>query len=231
MNRPPLCMDPPDGADSRHGPALNAGGRQPLVDEAPGTAGFGGRGRQPLRAVRIGLFRHFPVDQRFPTGWRTSAELRIWHERYDQAETSVGEFDAGGVAWQACLASDLPRARVTAATVFPGEVEHTALLREVQFGPFDTGDLRLPVWLWRGWLWFAWTAGHPSQRACRDEFRRRVVAVAERLSATDRDTLVVSHAGMMAYLSAALRRRGFAGPRLRMAAHAKAYVYEKCGQV
>jgi hypothetical protein len=43
------------------------------------------------------------------------------------------------------------------------------------------------------------------------------------------DTLVVSHAGMMAYLSAELRRRGFAGPKLRWAKHATAYIYEKNG--
>jgi hypothetical protein len=54
------------------------------------------------------------------------------------------------------------------------------------------------------------------------------VALAERLSASDQDTLVVSHAGMMAYLSAELRRRGFAGPKLRIAKYATAYIYEKC---
>ena len=53
--------------------------------------------------------------------------------------------------------------------------------------------------------------------------------MAERLCAADRDTLVVSHAGMMAYLSADLRRRGFGGPKLRIANHAKVYIYEKRG--
>ena len=41
------------------------------------------------------------------------------------------------------------------------------------------------------------------------------------------DTLVVSHAGMMAYLSADLRRRGYSGPKLRIAKHATLYTYEK----
>jgi hypothetical protein len=69
--------------------------------------------------------------------------------------------------------------------------------------------------------------GHPSQRACREEFRQRVRAAADRLNALDQDTLVVSHAGMMAFLSVELRRRGFAGSKLRIAKHATAYLSER----
>jgi hypothetical protein len=54
-----------------------------------------------------------------------------------------------------------------------------------------------------------------------------MLSVADRLCMAQADTLVVSHAGMMAYLSAELRRRGFAGPRLRIAKHATVYEYER----
>lgn len=178
-------------------------------------------------AVRIGLLRHFPVAQQLPVGWRTAADLRVWREGYDHAETLVGAFDLGGVAWQACISSDLNRTCVTARAVFNGPIVRTALLREPEFAPFQTGNLRLPVWTWRGLLQLSWLTGHKSQRACRDDFRRRVGAVADQLCAADQDTLVVSHAGMMAFLSRELRRRGFAGPKLRIAKHATAYVYEK----
>jgi broad specificity phosphatase PhoE len=180
-----------------------------------------------LIAVRIGLLRHFPVDQKFPTGWRTAADLQAWRDRYDLAETFVGEFDLGGVDWQACISSDLPRTCITANAVFLGEVKHTALLREPQFTTFKTGNLRLPFWVWRWLLRFSWMMGHRSQRDCRDEFHRRVMALADQLSALEQDTLVVSHAGMMAYLSAELRHRGFVGPKLRIAKHATAYIYHK----
>src|SRR5689334_23037164 len=43
---------------------------------------------------------------------------------------------SGGVDWQACISSDLPRARITASAVFRGEIAHTDLLREPQFAPF-----------------------------------------------------------------------------------------------
>ena len=179
--------------------------------------------------MRIGLLRHFPVEQKFPAGWRTAADLQVWREQYDMAQTSVGEFNLGGVVWQACISSDLPRARITASAVFHGEVVHMDLLREPQLAEFKTGNLRLPIWVWQWLLRLSWITGHRSLRACRDEFRRRVLAVADRLSALEQDTLVVSHAGMMAYLSAELRRRGYLGPKLRIAKHATAYIYEKNG--
>ncbi len=178
-------------------------------------------------SVHIGLLRHFPVEEAFPTGWRTSAELIAWRERYDQAAAVVGPAELGNIAWQSCLSSDLPRALVTAGEVFSGRFEATSLLREPEFLPFQTGNLRLPALAWRWILRLSWMTGHSSQRACRDDFQRRVLAVADRLGTADCDTLVVSHAGMMFYLSAELRRRGFIGPKLRMPNYATVYLYRR----
>lgn len=177
--------------------------------------------------MRIGLIRHFPVDEPLPTGWKTSAELLEWRQRYDQAEIRIGQSNLGPGGWQRCLSSDLPRAVMTAKAVFAGEIELTDLLREAEFAPFQTGSLRLPIWMWKWILRFVWLTGHRSQQATRDDFRRRVLAVADRLCGVQEDVLVVSHAGMMAYLSAELRRRGFNGPKLRIADHATVYIYEK----
>jgi len=177
--------------------------------------------------MRIGLIRHFPVDQPLPAGWKTAAELADWRQRYDVANTLIGQADVGAGTWCMCLASDLPRTEATARAIFSGNIELTSLLREPEYTPFRTGRLRLPVWMWRWVLMLCWLTGHQSQRACRDDFRRRVQAAADRLCALNADTLVVSHAGMMAYLSAELKRRGFSGPKLRIAKHAKLYAYER----
>jgi broad specificity phosphatase PhoE len=99
------------------------------------------------------------------------------------------------------------------------------LLREPQIAQFNTGKLRLPILAWQILLRLSWLTGHHSQREYRDEFRQRVLNVAERLSASTQDMLVVSHAGMMAYLGMELRRRGFAGPKLRVAEHGIIYTY------
>lgn len=177
--------------------------------------------------MRIGLIRHFQVVEQFPTGWKTAAELVEWRQRYDQAQVIVGNADLGDGRWAACISSDLPRTQITANAVFAGTIESTPLLREAEFAQFRTGNLRLPVTVWKWILRLSWMTGHRSQKGPRDEFRRRVQAVADRLCTLEANTLVVSHAGMMAYLSAELRRRGFSGPRLRVAKHATVYTYEK----
>ena len=177
--------------------------------------------------MRIGLMRHFPVEQRFPSGWKTAADLHQWRQQYDASPAILGQADFGPHQWTQCISSDMERALATAKAVFPGPVETTLLLREPDFAPFQTGGLRLPVWIWRWVLVSAWATGHKSQRACRDEFRRRVVAAADLLQAGAGDILVVSHAGMMTYLSAELRRRGFRGPKLRLPSHATLHIYEK----
>lgn len=177
--------------------------------------------------MRIGLVRHFPVEERFPTGWRTAAELLLWRQQYDASPTMVGRADIDSSHWDECISSDLERAVATATAVFGGPFEKTAVLREPEFAQFQTGALRLPVWIWRWVLRLSWMCGHSSQRSCRDEFRCRVVAAADLLEERSGNILVVSHAGMMAYLSEELRRRGFVGPRLRIPKHATLYVYER----
>jgi len=175
--------------------------------------------------MRIGLFRHFPVLEPIPSGWRNAAELDTWRNRYDASETRPGPFNLGGIHWQACVASDLPRAAFTARSVFNGPIELTPLLREAEFATLGSGNLRLPVRAWIWWLQLAWAIGHPSQRACRDAFRHRVRHMTDRFLATDRDTLVVCHAGTIIHLAKALRRHGYSGPRFTLPRHAHAYVF------
>jgi hypothetical protein len=177
--------------------------------------------------MRIGLVRHLPVGQQLPRGWMSTAELLEWRRQYDASPVIFGPTDVGSFEWTECLSSDLERAIATAKVVFGGSIEQTSLLREADFAPFKTGRLRLPVWVWRMMLGLSWATGHRSQRANRDEFRRRVVDAADLLEAKQGDILVVSHAGMMSYLSKELRRRGFLGPKLRMPRHATLYLYEK----
>jgi len=177
--------------------------------------------------MRIGLIRHFKVEQALPSGWMTAADLQLWRTRYDSARVVPVPVNLGAGTWTVCMSSDLDRAIATAKAAYQGEIEVTPRLREPEFAQFQTGRLRLPVWLWRWVLRFCWLTGHPSQRQCRDDFRSRVSGIADLLDGRSEDILVISHAGMMAYLSAALTKRGYVGPKLRMPEHARLYVYEK----
>ena len=177
--------------------------------------------------MRVGLLRHLRVEQPLPTGWKTAAELHAWRSGYEASPVIQSPIELGPVRWETCLSSDLQRAATTAEIAFGAKVELTPLLREVDFAEFRTGQLKLPVWIW-GWVFrLCWITGHRSQRAHRDEFRNRIVAVADLIESRGGDVLVVSHAGIMAFLSAELRRRNFTGPKFRMAEHAKVYLFER----
>jgi len=177
--------------------------------------------------MRVGLVRHFPVAEPWPNGWVTSDDLRHWRQRYEAAEPVVGPIDVSVVAWQRCLSSDLKRAFVTAQRAYSGTILATPLLREVDVPALPTGRLRLPVWGWRLLLRFAWFTGHGSQRATRDEFYQRIMAVADLLEREPVDTLVVSHGGVMYFLRRELLRRGFTGPKFGLAETARLYVFER----
>jgi broad specificity phosphatase PhoE len=177
--------------------------------------------------VKIGLIRHFPVEQAMPAGWKTAAELHKWRHDYELAGVRHIEPDLGGVEWTRCIASTVRRAAITANAVFPGLVAQTDLLREAEFAEFRTGALRLPILAWYAIFRLSWMTGHRSQRPLRDAFMQRVRTVAEELSAGTKDTLVVSHGGVMAFLSTELRRRGFVGPKFGLATHARTYVFER----
>ncbi len=178
-------------------------------------------------AMKIGLIRHFPVEQAMPSGWMTASELHKWREDYELANVRHIDPDLGGVEWARCIASTVRRASLTAKTIFPGEVMETDGLREAEFAEFRTGALCLPVLIWYFIFRLSWITGHRSQRVLRDDFMKRVRTVADELEGATANTLVVSHGGVMAFLRAELLRRGFTGPKFRLAAHARVYVYER----
>ncbi len=204
------------------------GGSQPPEEIEPVSATETMDAPAPIRPrIRVGLVRHFPVQEAWPSGWVTSAELQQWRERYDQSEAIVGPIDVSVHAWQRCFSSDLKRAYATAQAAYAGTTIQTPLLREVETLPFATGRLRLPLWVWRWVFRLAWLTGHKSQRAARDDLHRRVREMADLLEAEPVDTLVVSHAGMMIFLRKELIRRGFRGPKFSLAENGRLYAFER----
>ncbi len=178
--------------------------------------------------MRIGLIRHFQVVQPLPRGWLNAEHLDQWRMKYDDSDVITGSLDLSAAPWRRCLSSDLKRALVTAQAAFTSSpIEPLPLLREAEILKFGTGRLMLPAWVWRWTLRLAWLTSHPSQRAARDGFLNRVREVADLLAAAEEDTLVVSHAGMMMFLRKELLKRGFQGPKFRIAENARLYVFER----
>ena len=177
--------------------------------------------------MRIGLARHFRVQEPWPAGRVTLAELLAWRRRYDQAAVCPVPVEDQSARWSRCYASDLPRAVATAEAMYAGGIILHAGLREAEFAALPGLHGRFPVWVWRILIRVAWTAGHSSQRSLRDDFVRRVSAVADVIEAQAESALVVSHAGTMIYLRKELARRGFHGPKFGVAEHARVYEFER----
>ena len=183
---------------------------------------------QIMSGVRIGLVRHFEVRRGMPSGWRTAAEIHQWRQEYDGSEIVPQEVALGDTAWRHCLSSDLPRAYLTAQSIFAGPVTQIPHLREVEIEPFDTGRFRLPVLAWRWLVQAAWLTSHRSQRAAKERFLANVRHVArEILHPRTEHTLVVSHGVMMMFLRRELLALGNSGPRFKLAEHGKLYVFER----
>jgi len=177
--------------------------------------------------MRVGLVRHFKVSEPMPSGWLTALELQEWRERYDLAEICPFEVSIDSESWARCYASHLARAEATARRIYFGDIQLTSELREAEFGLFPTGRWRFPAWVWRMLQRLTWMTGHSSQREFRDDLRDRVGRVADLIDSCDTDALVVSHAGMMFYLRKELLRRGYRGPKFRIAGHAQIYIFER----
>ncbi|MDB6152170.1 MAG: hypothetical protein JWL90_623 [Chthoniobacteraceae bacterium] len=181
-----------------------------------------------MKTVRIGLIRHFEVTKPMPSGWLTLLDLTRWREAYDQAEIIPRALDLGGIEWRECFSSDLPRAVLTAQAAFPGAIKQLPELREPQVLQYQSGRLKLPFGAWRWILRLAWMSSHSSQRSTKVEFVARVRTFADEILATaQHDTLIVSHAGIMAFLRKELLRLGFTGPRFGLAQNGKLYLFEK----
>lgn len=177
--------------------------------------------------MRVGLVRHFPVKVPLPTGWMTCAELLLWRQKYDESDVLPTPVADQTGQWACCYASDLSRAQTTARALWSAEILTRPELREVEFAPFATGHMRLPVRLWRLLIRIAWMTGHTSQRGLRDDFHQRVRTMADQIESQGQDALMVSHAGMMIYLRQELLRRGFSGPKFGVAEHALLYEFRR----
>lgn len=179
--------------------------------------------------MKIGLVRHFKVKKRKPSKWLiTSDELIDWFDEYNTAEVEIGETDLMDVGWQSCYSSDLSRAVTTAKHIFSDDLEMTDKLREVKAYPLFSRRLKLPFIFWITAVRLAWICRHPSQRETKEVVKARIrEAVDDILSRGEENILIVSHGGTMIYLQKELSKRGFIGPKIRMPANGKLYLFEK----
>lgn len=163
--------------------------------------------------MRLGLARHFRIPHnRFQ--WVDGEGFLAWARWYDTTEVRSAQVPLAGDGWDACYASDLPRAQFTARYLYRGAIETTPLLREVPFSGFLPRRMRLPLLMWQATSRLGWWLNHGAQAENRRQTLERIGAflgmLRERHSVGDR-ILVVTHGFYMQFLEGELNRAGFLG--------------------
>jgi broad specificity phosphatase PhoE len=177
--------------------------------------------------MKIGLVRHFKVAHDFPSGKYVTADFMAqWFKDYDAADIIYGETLLDDVEWKACYCSDMSRAVKTAERIYPGRVIQMEELREIP-SPSLKGTMKLPFILWAMWIRSAALINRQTRADIRMAEIRIKKALDEILAKGEGDILIVSHAALMMYMRKELIRRGFAGPKFKIASNGKLYVFEK----
>ena len=178
----------------------------------------------------VGLIRHFEVVRGMPAGWLCAADIAAWQTEYDTAAVIQKPVSLGETAWERWVSSDVKRARETARAIATGPWEDLPELREPQVSVLRTGTLRLPFTVWRWIFRWMWMTSHRSQQEIKGKLLRNVSYVAREVLAPDhRNTLIVSHAGVMMFLRRELLKMGYVGPRFKLAEHGRLYLFERNG--
>ncbi|TMU84842.1 histidine phosphatase family protein [Bacillus sp. BHET2] len=176
--------------------------------------------------MKIGLVRHFKVTRGYPASFVTTEELMKWVEEYDASDVEGNEVDLQAVDWRSCYSSDLSRARITAQTVYDGDIHFLEELREIRLSPLFRSNKKLPFFLHLIMIRIAWWFNHESQPESRREIEERVNGVVDRIIHEGKDVLIVGHGGIMMLMKKALRKRGFTGPSFSKPTNGKVYVYQ-----
>lgn len=179
--------------------------------------------------MRIGLVRHFKVHCPHKK-MMTSREFREWSEKYEHSGVIKKPVDLYGIEWEVCYSSDLPRAVTTAKEVYSGNIQIDKLLREVDNAPFiHTERLRLPFEIWHICGRLAWLFRSRSQPESIRGTRRRINQFLDKIDWSKNNILIVFHGFMLFNFQRELRRRGFAGEKVRKVKNGILYEYKKKG--
>jgi broad specificity phosphatase PhoE len=177
--------------------------------------------------MKVGLVRHFKVTHGYPKKIITAEELVRWEKDYNESNVEEKEINLSQVKWEKCFSSDLPRARITAERCFDGTIIYLEELREVALSPFFQKKIRLPLLVHILFIRFAWLVNHKSQLEKKSDVLKRVNKALDLALQSGEDVLIISHGGVMKYMTKELKKRGFRGPKFRRPENGMLYTFVK----
>ncbi|WP_134684320.1 histidine phosphatase family protein [Brevibacillus migulae] len=180
--------------------------------------------------MKIGLVRHFKVNKEYPAKPLLSAgELIQFFREYDAAEVIAVDTDLGGVDWQHCYVSSMPRAIATAEKIYQGPMTVRSELREIPSPDFaKITRMKMPFMMWAILIRFLWYLQHKSYAENRTEVRMRIAAILDEVCQHEHENvLLVCHAALMMEMRKELVKRGFTGPKYNVPENGKLYVFDR----
>ncbi len=161
--------------------------------------------------MKLGLIRHFKVDQRKKFFLSTDKFNRLMKE-YDECPVIPNELTVNHSEWEVCYCSTLPRARKTAESVFNKKIIETDLLVEVPVNSFTDKNITLPLFLWHIGARVAWYKSHKSQLENISQTKRRIENFYEMIVDSGyKNILIVSHGYFLSIFYQEMKKKGFTG--------------------
>jgi broad specificity phosphatase PhoE len=175
--------------------------------------------------MKIGLVRHFKVNQPFPEKKLLSkSEVIKWFIEYDNTlNIEYKKVDLSDINWQRCYTSPMIRAVNTAKHIYPGQIEEITALKELDILHRLSDRLKLPFILWG----IIVRIKSFSSNKDTDEFKSGIIDFLDNVIANNQsDVLIVSHWFVMRTIRKELIKRGLSGNNFKSHDYGTLYVYE-----
>jgi broad specificity phosphatase PhoE len=174
--------------------------------------------------MKIGLVRHFKVDQQMPKGFLIDYDaLTDWFTKYDEADVHYTHVDLSAVNWERCYTSTMSRAYNTARHIYKGEIQPLDDLREVSVLDLMNKKRKLPIILWAILIKRKTLSANEITASTKKKLADFVDAI---LLKHEKEILIVSHGFIMMLLQQELLARGFSGEQFRNPKNGKVYIFE-----
>ena len=179
------------------------------------------------RIMKIGIVRHFKVEEHTTKYWMSAQQFSEWVDHYNRASIEENTMITAS-DWDCCYSSDMDRALQTTERLYQGKPVITPHLREIDIKPlFQTRlKLHLNMWLFLGRA--GWIFNHPSQES-RSLTSNRANHILNEIEEgyKGRNVLIVTHGAFMMVLRKALIERGYIGDRFYKPENGRVYIFKK----
>ncbi len=177
--------------------------------------------------MKLGLVRHFKVDQTIDEKYLTPEKFDTAIKEYDLCSVIPNGLEINSSEWDICYCSSLPRAITTAETIYNKEIIKTNLIVEVPISSFTKRNIKLPLFIWHLTARIAWYKSHHSQTEDIHATKQRIEEFYKLISnSRHENVLVVAHGYFLKVFYEVMKKKGYRGDVELNIKNGKLYVLE-----